>query len=183
MSAPDAGISIVWGGLAAAAITAIAAIASALISRKIKISEFRQAWINALREDIASYLKAVDTIHYRVGMTSKPGATTDDLNNLEDARNEAMLAYRRILLRLNIEEDAHIELANNLKTLLMVSTKTANPQQIEAVIQQAREVLRHEWAVTKYGIFATPVVAAKKWATGTPNVQSGSPREVKLGHS
>jgi hypothetical protein len=169
MAAPDTGISIVWGGLAAAAITAIAAIASAFISRKIKISEFRQAWINALRDDIASYLRAIDTIHYRFGMTSRPGATTDDLDNFEDARNEAMLAYRRILLRLNIEEEAHIELADKLNTLLVVSTKTANPQQIEAVIKHAREVLRHEWAVTKYGMFATTVVAVKSGVKGILN--------------
>ena len=51
----DAGISIVWGGVAAAAVTASAAIGSAWISRQIKIAEFRQAWINELRKDIADY--------------------------------------------------------------------------------------------------------------------------------
>jgi hypothetical protein len=48
-----AGLSIIWAGLAASFIAAVASIAAAVISRQIKISEFRQAWINELRKDIA----------------------------------------------------------------------------------------------------------------------------------
>jgi hypothetical protein len=160
--AETTGISIIWGGAAAAIVTAVAGVASALISRKIKIAEFRQAWINALREDIAFYLKAIDTIHYRVGITERPRSTTDDLEKLEDARNEAMLAYRRILLRLNMTEEAHIELADQLNVLLIVKTKTADSAQIDKVIRHAREVLRHEWAVTKYGPMFAPLVLIAK---------------------
>jgi hypothetical protein len=38
-----AGLSIIWGGLAAAAVTAFAAISSAFVSESVKISEFKQA--------------------------------------------------------------------------------------------------------------------------------------------
>jgi hypothetical protein len=157
----SASISIIWGGLAAAAVTAIGSIASALVSKTIKIAEFRQAWINSLREDITSYLKAVDTIHYRVAMTARPGATTDDLDMLETARNEAMRAYRLVLLRLNMTEDAHIQLAHELNGLMLVKTKTVDTAQVERVIQRAREVLRHEWSVTKYGILTGLILYCK----------------------
>ena len=35
-------------------------IVAALITREVKISEFRQAWINDLREDIAQYISKAD---------------------------------------------------------------------------------------------------------------------------
>jgi hypothetical protein len=158
-----AGASIVWGGVAAAAITAVAAVASALISRKLKISEFRQAWIDALREEIAKYLTAIDTTRYRFGMTERPGSTAKDLDNLEDARNAAMLAYRRIVLRLNITEPPHVKLTQELQRLMLIKSKTPDVSQMERVITQARDVLRYEWAVTKYGLFARPILMCKSW--------------------
>jgi hypothetical protein len=37
----------------------------------------------------------------------------------------------------------------------------ADSKNIDAVVQAAREVLKHEWAVTKYGIFTKLVLAIK----------------------
>jgi hypothetical protein len=159
----DTGSSIVWAAVAAATVTGVASISAAFIAKRIKIAEFRQAWINALRENIASYLKAIDTVRYHVDLIERPGATSDDLERLQNARNEAMLSYRLVLMRLNITEVAHIQLAQELNRLLVVKTRTPDTEQIDRVITHAREVLRHEWAVTKYGIVTRPIVKAKNW--------------------
>jgi hypothetical protein len=150
----DASISIIWGGVAAAAITATAALSSALISKRIKVSEFRQAWINALREDIATYLKEIDLMHHKINKLERTGSTTDDLDAQQEARAGVLLVYRRILLRLNMTEKPHIRLAELLEELLTIKTKTADGAKTAEIIKQAREVLRYEWAVTKYGKLA-----------------------------
>ncbi len=103
-------------------------------------------------------------MHYRVGKVfggfGEPG-TTEDLEKQQDTRNAALLVYRRILLRLNMTEADHIELAEGLKALHMIRGKTADTGQIDTVIALARKVLKHELAVTKYGMFADLFLQAK----------------------
>jgi hypothetical protein len=70
-------------------------------AKAVAISNHRQNWINALRDDLVSYLNEIEIVHYRLTQTSRNGATTDDLDRLQDARRAALAAYRRILLRLN----------------------------------------------------------------------------------
>jgi hypothetical protein len=139
-------------------------IIAAVLTRWSVISNHRQNWINSLREDIATYLKEIDAMHYRTGRVFGEGGqqgTTEDLEKQQDTRNAALLVYRRILLRLNMTEADHIELAEGLRALHMIRGKTADTGQIDIVIALARKVLKHEWAVTKYGVFANIFIQAK----------------------
>jgi hypothetical protein len=137
----------------------MAAIVGWCSAKAVAISNHRQNWINALRDDIALYLKEIDLVHYRHAKVSH--GTADDLDNLQESRNAAMLVYRRILLRLNMTEQPHIDLGQQLEGLLMVTAITADSQRIGEVVTLARNVLKHEWAVTKYGIFTKPVTSFK----------------------
>jgi hypothetical protein len=107
-------------------------------------------------------------VHYRNARLSgaRGEPTTEDLQALQEARNAALFVYRRILLRLNMTEPLHVRLGELLKGLLRVQNTTADSQHIDEVIALARQVLKHEWAVTKYGMFTTPVVAFKKMILG-----------------
>ncbi|MFZ0417474.1 MAG: hypothetical protein WAM04_05185 [Candidatus Sulfotelmatobacter sp.] len=139
-------------------------IIAAVLTRWSVISNHRQNWINALRDDIATYLKEIDAMHYRIGKVFGEGGeagTTEDLEKQQDTRNAALLVYRRILLRLNVTEVDHIQLAEGLRALHIIKAKTADTGQVDAVIALARKVLKHEWAVTKYGMFANLVIQAK----------------------
>jgi len=107
-----------------------------------------------------NYLKEVDVLHFRMGMLVK-GGDLDDLEKQQDSRNAAMLAYRRVLMRLNMTETLHVNLADRLNELMRIDSKTADPRKIEAAVNVSREVLKYEWAVTKYGIFTTPILAFK----------------------
>jgi hypothetical protein len=155
-----------WIALIAA--VGIGAIVAAMVgwwsAKAVTISNHRQNWINALRDDLVTYLKEIDTMHQRMakvwGDTGEPG-TTDDLEKQQETRNAALLVYRRILMRLNTTEDQHIQLAGKLKELLLVKSRTTDTQVTDAVVILARQVLKHEWAVAKYGIFTKPVVAIK----------------------
>ena len=154
--------SITWVTLLAA--LGIGSIIAAIIGRSVAISNHRQNWINELREDLATFLKEIDVLHYRIskilGDNENP-ATIDDLEKQQDARNSAMLAYRRILMRLNMTETPSIELGDRLNDLMTISTTVADSQRIEAVLNASRHVLSQEWAVTKYGLFTRPIMAFK----------------------
>ncbi len=144
----------------------IAVVVSWWSAKAVTISNHRQNWINALRDDLVTYLKEIDVLHYRIAMLSgdrgEP-STIADLEKQQDARNAALLVYRRILMRLNMTEQAHIDLGQALEGLLLIKNTTADAEKMAAVIELSRIVLKHEWAVTKYGLFTTPVLKFKAW--------------------
>lgn len=103
------------------------------------------------KDDLVAYLREIDTMHYRMakvlGEIGGPG-TIEDLERQRENRAAALLVYRRILLRLNTTEDQHVLLAKKLKGLLVLRTRTTDTQQVDDVVSLARQVLKHEWAVT-----------------------------------
>lgn len=179
-----------WIALIAA--IGIGAIIAAMVgwwsAKAVTISNHRQNWINALRDDLATYLKEIDAMHFRVaralGEIGEPGAIAD-LEKQQESRQAALLVYRRILLRLNTTEAQHIQLAEKLTELLEKGRSPGKNERVDAVVILARKVLKHEWAVTKYGMFTRPVVAIKDafrqmdippWLDGSPRAV-GSPSE------
>lgn len=142
----------------------IAAIVGWWSAKAVAISNHRQNWINALRDDLVTFLKEVDVLHYRVAMLSgnrsdKP--TIDDLEKQQDARNAAMLVYRRILMRLNMTESDHTALGQALRGLMLITNTTADSAKMAAVVDLSRRVLKAEWAVTKFGLFNRPMLWAR----------------------
>jgi hypothetical protein len=134
----------------------IGSIVSAMVgwwsAKAVAISNHRQNWINALRDDLVSFLKEVDVLRFRVPKMLRDGDPAD-VEKQQDARNAAMMAYRRVLMRLNITERLHVNLATELFTLMTVHAADVDEPQIDAVVNASREVLKYEWAVAKYGLF------------------------------
>lgn len=155
-----------------AIIAAIAAIIVAAIGwasiKSVVISNHRQAWINALRDDLAEFFTSVDEFHFAHSKLLQRGAETD-LTEQRDLRNKVLLTYRRTLMRLNIREPLHQRLEGALQPLLDVSGKTINQTDLATAVLAAREVLKYEWEVTKWGMFARPIRILKasiKWLFG-----------------
>jgi hypothetical protein len=146
----------------AAILGLIAAVAGALIARSVMISNHRQAWINGLREDLALFFTAVDVIHFRIAALSQ-GGDLAKLEEQQEARNDVLLAYRRILMRLNMNEPLHQQLEKSLGSLLTVREKIVNQDELQAAVMLARTILKNEWEVTKYGPFTTYMVHLKSW--------------------
>ncbi len=140
----------------------VAAITAALIARSVMISNHRQAWINALREDLAEFFTAIDVIHFTTAVLSQ-GGDAGRLEEQQKARNDVLLAYRKILMRLNMNELLHQQLEKSLESLLTVRGKTVNQDDLTAAVTLARVILKREWEVTKYGPFTTPIVHLKSW--------------------
>jgi hypothetical protein len=60
-----------------------------------------------------------------------------------------------------MSEPLHQRLEKALEGLLLVQGKTVNQEDLATAVALARTVLKREWDVTKYGAFATPIVALK----------------------
>ncbi len=155
--------------MTAAVLSLIAAIAAALIARSVMVSNHRQSWINGLREDLAAFFTAIDMIHFTMALLSHGGDATK-LEEQQKARNDVLLAYRKILMRLNMNEPLHQQLEKSLGSLLTVRGTTMNQDDLTATVALARTILKREWEVTKYGPFTTSMVYLKTWSRRRKNL-------------
>lgn len=142
-----------WIGAGAVA----AAFITARNAKRVKISEHRQDWINALRDDLSEYITRADEIRIHIqDLTTEQHE--QDRNRLRGAIDEktskANILRRKILLRLNLDETDHIELARLLGDMQPVAEFQRQPGLADNAVTQVRRVLRREWAVTKYGMWA-----------------------------
>jgi hypothetical protein len=142
----------------ATTILLIAVIAVALVGRSAIVCYHRQARLNALREDLAQFFASIEAAQSR---TPSQGGETNNLERQQKARADALLIYRRILLRLNMNEPPHRRLEKALEVLLL-RNKGLNQEELAAAVTLARTVLNEEWDVTNYGVLAEPIAAFKK---------------------
>jgi hypothetical protein len=146
----------------------VAAFTSAIISgwfaRKTKISEFRQAWINDLRKDVADYVGAAHRWlrKYEDVQELDQNSARLELDRLEvlPIQNEAQVILWRIKMRINPRADSPTKKDDDafLQSLQdLLNPGTLMPPQLEAswfrladgAVEQARELLKREWDVTK----------------------------------
>jgi hypothetical protein len=144
----------------ATTVLVIAILAVAFVGRSAIICYHRQARINALRDDLAAFFATIDVAQSRMPAPSH-GAETNNLERQQKARADALLIYRRILLRLNMNEPIHQRLEKALEAFV-VRNKGANQDDVTTAVTLARTVLNEEWNVTNYGVLAEPVTALKR---------------------
>jgi hypothetical protein len=136
----------------------VAVVVVAFIGRSAIVCYHRQARLNALRDDLAQFFASIDAAHSR---TPSQGGETNNLERQQKARADALLNYRRILLRLNVNDPPHRQLEKALEALLL-RNKSLNQDELTAAITLARSVLNEEWDATNYGVPADLVAAFKK---------------------
>ena len=147
--------TIILGGVAAA-------FAAGWLSKELKVSEFRQAWINELRADIAAYLGAA---HRWVTKRDEPHDldTNEVLEEKEllKRENEAFVILRRIKLRFNplanqykTEDDEFLDkLTDLLKPGWLIQPLSLWNAVADEAVERGRKILKREWEVTKEHAF------------------------------
>lgn len=142
-----------WGVIVAAAITGTIAFIGMVVTKESKISEFRQAWIDSLREDVVSFITS-----WRGYLDSKKDGTDlgDDGSKIkfEHSIEFRKCAYR-IKLRLNASQEKRSEHERKLY-LLMDEVLTnqdirTSEETIADVSLTTAEVLKEEWERVKSG--------------------------------
>ena len=125
-------------------------IIAALVGHLTTISNYRQAWINALRDDLAEFFKALETMNYVIFNYLKDSEKYDEPRR--EARVALLFVYERIRLRLNRVEEMHAHLESKLREFLdkPIGEMMADRNKINEAVDLARRVLKSEWEVTKY---------------------------------
>jgi hypothetical protein len=154
-------VTEVWVVLLAACLAAFAAIVGLMITKEIKIAEFRQAWINELRASLCelssklAYLSEKTARKSPLAIADGP-ALTGEVNvlNAEEICDIYKVIYQ-VKLRINSlspspEEkslldflDKHTE-SNNFSTFLLKDTQ-------EQFLNLCASVLKNEWERVKTG--------------------------------
>jgi hypothetical protein len=128
----------------------VGTIISAFVGHLVAISNHRQAWINALRDDLAEFFKALEAMAYAVRDYMQDSAKFEDKKR--QARISLLFVFERIRLRLNRTEDLHIQLEQKLREFLdnPILERLENRSKIDEAIDLSRIVLKREWEVIKY---------------------------------
>lgn len=168
--------------LAAIATVVVALIAAAFsfvnltLNKEQKTSEFRQAWIDGLREDLAAFFAGVRAFARATeelksaasaSRTAQPLAMTPE--KISDIRYQAAERRYRIQLRLNLKEPEHKELLRLMqmavdeqnKFLADKSDVARTLQAIENAADYAPQILKAEWERVKRGELAFRL--ARNW--------------------
>jgi hypothetical protein len=113
-----------------------------LITNQAKVSEFRQLWINALRDDSALLISHTLIVH-AAG------------ENIHESYLQLHQTTARIRLRLNPDEprtEKIISAMNNMRDANHAETEfSVMNQRVDEFTKAVQEVLRREWRRVKWG--------------------------------
>ncbi len=160
------------GAILAACITGAVTFVTLVISKEQKISEFRQAWVDSLREELSAFAGHARRIAHEQTYVSLKGMAIKTVQDLIDAqeedskrpdvyhsnRQEMAHSYYALRLRLNPEENDHLKLLNCLDEIYKVLNISSDVTRREDCIQEldelarvAQGVLKREWTRVKEG--------------------------------
>ena len=142
---PDAAI----GAIVAAIIAAAISLLTLIIAKENKISEFRQEWVNELRNDIASAISSVSTINLLFGTEQQNGHKKEYV----EAWTRTSETLARVELRLNLTETDHEGLQmliREAEALIRNGEQGVYNQQAaetlqDRVVLQTQTILKREW--------------------------------------
>ncbi len=131
----------------------IAAFVAGRAAKFVKISEHRQNWINALRDDVAEYIASAHRVQADTKdliLLQQDAEQRDSIRQRIDTKKDvADTLLMKVVLRLNPKENDHIALEKRLKELR--EAKGIDLELENCAIEQARVVFKREWDVAKYG--------------------------------
>lgn len=143
-----------FGAVVAATITGVVSLLSLIVSKEQKVSDFRQAWIDALRSEISTVITHATALE---GLSIAEIKELPDLwkHSREDLIN-ANNAIMSIKLRLNPDESeckVILEKLHELELALVTFPIQANVlANIEdSIVLNARILLKREWVRVKQG--------------------------------
>lgn len=150
-------LTALLGPVASAIVAGAVAFLATVLSKEGKISEFRQAWIDEIRQDIADLAAVVMTTDDAMAHMIREGNELQVpqfiFEHHQDFTNIAACAVR-IELRLNPKE--HKKLIELVRLVGTSSTarrgdigETLN--QCNALVAESQTVLKHEWRRVKRG--------------------------------
>lgn len=161
------------GATIAAAIAAVISLLGLVIAKEQKVSEFRQAWIDALRDEVSALISHVNAIHAAKMTGSKSASEAwalvrEDFVGVNNATG-------KIRLRLNPDEDISKSILKVVEQLASILNSSAAPDhqrihdlEIE-LVDHTQKLLKAEWRRVKSGekVYKTASIFAVAMVVGT----------------
>lgn len=159
---------IAIGAISAAIIASFFSFLGLIISKEQKTSEFRQAWIDALRSEIAQLISSANAIHGAMksqrfeSSASAWSVVRDDFVTINEAT-------AKIRLRLNPNEELSKAVLAKIEEIEGLLVPGAYPdyselnQKEKELVSQASALLKEEWRRVKKG---EATYRAAKWGVG-----------------
>lgn len=145
--------------VAAAAIAGAISFISTVLSKEQKTSEFRQTWIDGVRDDISEFVSRIEVITAFLAAKHSHDPSADKFEMLfsqsGDIR-EASARYYRLQLRLNPSEHKSLlhslsDLYNALSNMDLICDRDKISTMIQNIISPAQLDLKTEWKRVKRG--------------------------------
>jgi len=162
--------------LTASIIAATISFVNLTLTKEQKTSEFRQKWIDSLREELSmffgcarTFARATEEKHKLGGAYENESLFKISEDKISDIRYQVTEVFSRIKLRLNSDEPEHKELLRLLKraideqnvALKEKTDATKTLKAIEVANDYAAPVLKAEWKRVKKG--ELPFRIARNW--------------------
>jgi hypothetical protein len=149
------------GPISAAVVAGSIAFLASVFTKEGKTSEFRQAWIDGLRNDIAEFVSAFYWLSDQAPLIE--GDTDEGLKQLKEEFLKAELMQARIELRINPKE--HADFVKALRGLVRIESFTFGESEsrdaaVEEFVVQSQKLLKKEWKRVKRG---EPAYFLTKW--------------------
>ena len=153
-------IMVAAGATVAAIVSALLTFVRLIVSKEETTSNFRQKWIDALRDDLSIFLTSVANISVHAQLTpkKKESGTSDVqiLSAMSSDLTSAYSSYHRIVLRLNPEEHKKliglvVNLERSLSKRSVMGDSTVVGDLCAEIDHESHVVLKKEWERVKRG--------------------------------
>ena len=174
-------IFVPLGVVSAALIAGAIAYAGFVSTKESKVSEFRQNWINSLRDEISKYISCVDSL-IELLRKDNDGLMITREKFMQKKLNHSLLyteflkARISILLRINDKEKEPENFERNEKFLKLIESIYSNFESgnfdgvykdIKLLTSASRNILKHEWNRARDGEKKfQEAKAVSEWAMG-----------------
>lgn len=109
------------------------------------ISQNRQKWVDALREDLSAFVTELEVIKEKIrNSTSTP-------TNLQELSKGLFLVYNRLRFRLNPDKQDHVDIIKCMENILSDVTASDVRAKSENLVLLGQRLIRKEWVRIKSG--------------------------------
>jgi|HubBroStandDraft_2_1064218.scaffolds.fasta_scaffold02766_1 hypothetical protein len=160
MGGIPAGAYIPLGAITAAVIAGLFSYFSLILSKEQKLSEFRQCWIDGLRDDLSSFIAAVLSVAYLDDVYRKHYGERLNFIDLATAIREphmkASICFSHIMLRLNPHDESAVQrdlirVLEEVRNAFAATDYDTASNKFPELREKAQLVLKAEWERVKSG--------------------------------
>lgn len=157
----------IFGPITAAIIAGSISFIITVLSKDQKTSEFRQAWIDSLRNEISELLSLADLY---AGIVYSKRAANDDFDKIKEyliSRQDDLAKIDGLIIKIKLrlnksEHKTLISMIEKLTDADMIASRKEYTEHIKETTIESQDILKKEWERVKAGEFSFRMI---KWGS------------------